>query len=65
MRLSFESNSSTGRFAVLDENAPRYLLFESYHLDANERLALANAFRHIEEKAYGQGLSIGIAGSVL
>lgn len=55
MRLTIESNASTGRFAVLDESEPRRLLFETYHLTAPERAAISNALRHIEMKSYDEG----------
>ena len=55
MKLTFESNASTGRFAVLDESASRRLIFESYHLTPDERMALTNAFLHVQEKAWTAG----------
>lgn len=55
MKLTFESNSSTGRFAVLDESVSRHLLFETYHLNADERATLQRAFKHVEDAAYQQG----------
>ena len=59
MRLSFELNANTGRFAVLCDTETRHLLFETYHLTQNERLALSNAFRHVETKCYEEGLKKG------
>lgn len=53
MRLTFETNDNTGRFVVKSDG--ERLLFETYHLAADERVALTNALRLIEDAMFSEG----------
>ena len=53
MKLTIDSNASTGRFAVMVEG--ERLVFETYRLNPEDRASLANALRYMEERIFSEG----------